>query len=615
MNQLDINVPVDDSITSAKLSGNLTTPGTLAVTGGITATTTDNSSNLTLVSTDADSSAGPVLEFFRNSASPADNDATGLIYFYGENDASEKIAYGQVFTQIKDMTDGTEDGSLEFYTMTAGTSTSKLLLNPTETVFNEGSTDLDFRVESDNSTHALFVEGSSGNVGIGTSTPDTTLHLQTPNGTKSEINFAQTAVTNYRIGVPASTDALVFTYGASTERIRIDASGNLLVGTSSTAVSSSTGSVTGTVVNNSGLFEAAKTGTVMELNRLTADGTILNFRRDGTSVGSVGVDNNDNFYVGASATGHGGLYFGSQNMSPMAAGVRADATMDVGAASYKFRNAYLSGFVAAGNGSAAAPSIKGTDTNTGLFFPSGGVTAITRNGVEGARLDANGDFCVGRTSQGRTGNGHSIRGGDSAIFSRDSTGETVIIARNNTPGPALRFDSNGSNIGGIGTHTTGGVELYMGNGGNIGFRFEQTGADRIEPCVGLGQSGRNNAIDLGISGNQWRSIYCSTVIESSDRTLKQDIEELSDAEQRVAVVAKSLLRKYRFISDVEQDDNRYSFGIIAQDLQAAFAAEGLDAANYKMWNEATFTDETTGEEKTQQSIVYSQLLAFIISAI
>ena len=69
------------------------------------------------------------LEFFRNSASPADNDATGLIYFYGENDASEKIAYGQVFTQIKDMTDGTEDGSIEFYTMTAGTNTSKLLLN------------------------------------------------------------------------------------------------------------------------------------------------------------------------------------------------------------------------------------------------------------------------------------------------------------------------------------------------------------------------------------------------------------------------------------------------------------------------------------------------------
>ena len=39
-------------------------------------------------------------------------------------------------------------------------------------VFNENSADVDFRVESDNNTHALFVEGSSGNVGIGTSSLD-----------------------------------------------------------------------------------------------------------------------------------------------------------------------------------------------------------------------------------------------------------------------------------------------------------------------------------------------------------------------------------------------------------------------------------------------------------
>jgi hypothetical protein len=35
-------------------------------------------------------------------------------------------------------------------------------------IFNENSLDVDFRVESDNQTHALFVEGSSGNVLVGT---------------------------------------------------------------------------------------------------------------------------------------------------------------------------------------------------------------------------------------------------------------------------------------------------------------------------------------------------------------------------------------------------------------------------------------------------------------
>jgi hypothetical protein len=44
-------------------------------------------------------------------------------------------------------------------------------------VFNEASADVDFRVESDANTHALFVEGSSSNVGIGTSSPNRNLHI------------------------------------------------------------------------------------------------------------------------------------------------------------------------------------------------------------------------------------------------------------------------------------------------------------------------------------------------------------------------------------------------------------------------------------------------------
>lgn len=46
-----------------------------------------------------------------------------------------------------------------------------------EVVVNEGSESLvDFRVESNNNTHMLFVDGGNEKVGIGTSTPSTTLH-------------------------------------------------------------------------------------------------------------------------------------------------------------------------------------------------------------------------------------------------------------------------------------------------------------------------------------------------------------------------------------------------------------------------------------------------------
>jgi hypothetical protein len=54
---------------------------------------------------------------------------------------------------------------------------------------------------------------------------------------------------------------------------------------------------------------------------------------------------------------------------------------------------------------------------------------------------------------------------------------------------------------------------------------------------------------------------------------------------------------------------------MAQDLQAAFAAEGLDASDYAMWCSDTWVDKETNEEKTRLGIRYSELLAFIIAAL
>lgn len=128
----------------------------------------------------------------------------------------------------------------------------------------------------------------------------------------------------------------------------------------------------------------------------------------------------------------------------------------------------------------------------------------------------------------------------------------------------------------------------------------------------------DNARDLGLSSRRWDDIYAtnSTII-TSDRNEKQDIEELTDAERRVAVAAKGLLRKFRWIDSVEAkgDEARIHFGIIAQDLQAAFEAEGLHAGRYAMFTHTTWTDEETGEERSRMGVRYSELLAFIIAAL
>jgi len=137
---------------------------TLTINGLTTMTTDGNEHNLTLLSTDADANIGPTLSLYRNSASPADNDELGRIYFYGENDNDEKIEYTLIRSTIVDASDSAEGSALQMYTYTAGGQKSRLELLEGETVFNEGSSDIDFRVESDGSANMLVVDAGNNKV-------------------------------------------------------------------------------------------------------------------------------------------------------------------------------------------------------------------------------------------------------------------------------------------------------------------------------------------------------------------------------------------------------------------------------------------------------------------
>jgi hypothetical protein len=50
------------------------------------------------------------------------------------------------------------------------------------------------------------------------------------------------------------------------------------------------------------------------------------------------------------------------------------------------------------DGSAATPAIRGTDANTGIFFPAADTIAFSEGGVEAARFDASGNLGIGTTS-------------------------------------------------------------------------------------------------------------------------------------------------------------------------------------------------------------------------
>ena len=145
-------------------------PDVVDFDAGITISTADNTSQLILTSTDADANAGPVLELYRNSSSPADNDELGRIYFYGENDNDEKIEYGLIRGTIVDASDGAEGSALQIYTYAAGGQRNRIDLLEEETVFNEGQRDINFRVESDSNSNRFIIDAGTDKILIGNTT-------------------------------------------------------------------------------------------------------------------------------------------------------------------------------------------------------------------------------------------------------------------------------------------------------------------------------------------------------------------------------------------------------------------------------------------------------------
>jgi len=166
--------------------------------------------------------------------------------------------------------------------------------------------------------------------------------------------------------------------------------------------------------------------------------------------------------------------------------------------------------------------------------------------------------------------------------------------------------------------------------------FDGFGSRYVQPANANTGLTTNGVCDLGSYSARWKlGRFSSGTTTSSDRNEKRDIEELTAAELRVAVRCKPLLRKYRRIDAYEEKGEaaRIHFGIIAQDLDDAFTAEGLDAHRYAMFMEDTWYEYEGGvvsyptledipeehrasaTEHTAQGVRYEQLLAFMIAAL
>lgn len=111
---------------------------------------------------------GPNVVFYRNSASPADDDVLGTLEFRGEDDAAETDpqSYAEITASIVDASSGSEDGRLDFVVTKAGNPANVLRLQESKVGINELAPESPLHI-TDGSTEAVRLECANDDAASG----------------------------------------------------------------------------------------------------------------------------------------------------------------------------------------------------------------------------------------------------------------------------------------------------------------------------------------------------------------------------------------------------------------------------------------------------------------
>ena len=117
--------------------------------------------------------------------------------------------------------------------------------------------------------------------------------------------------------------------------------------------------------DNSGNNIALNSNGSMVVDRQSTDGTIIDFRKSGTNIGTIGVDNGDNLTI--SGNSHAGLNFSDNDINPYKNGAYVDGIIDLGYTTSRFKDLHLSGGIYVG-GQGSANYLD--DYEEGTFTPN-----------------------------------------------------------------------------------------------------------------------------------------------------------------------------------------------------------------------------------------------------
>lgn len=333
------------------------------------------------------------------------------------------------------------------------------------------------------------------------------------------------------------------------------------------------------------------------------------------STTAVGVFGNSTSYVAVFTGG------GFTSLIPA-----ADDTINLGASGFTWKTIYLKNQFIWNGYSITAPT-----GNTALFLrndgtwaspASAGVTQFnTRTGIV-TLLSADVTTALGFTPLASGGSLGTPSGGNLAnctfpTLNQNTTGNAATATFATSAGSASTATSaatatsasTAANLSGA-TLSTSSYTLLSSNslvalGNSSGQGIFVNGSSAFAPS-------NDGAMTCGAATFRWSTVYATTgTINTSDATQKTEIADLSAAELAVARRIKGLFKTFKFKDAVAAKGAgaRKHIGVMAQDVQAAFAAEGLDAAEYGVFCSDTVDGVTT------LGVRYEELLAFVIAAL